>query len=348
MFAVAAVATNVSALPVGALLDRYGPRVAAIIGTGLFTTGCLLFALASRLPFDGYIPGFLFMALGGPFIFMPAFQLSNAFPTHSGLVLSLLTGAFDASSAVFLVYRLIYEQSHRSVTPEKFFLVYLIVPALILAAQVFLMPARSYKTMGELARQAKDSCDDDLEDVEHHMNGDAAYVEHRREERRMQRASVVDEVTELLGTGKGARQTEEEEKKQKISGVWGALHGESARRQILSAYFILITLFTIIQMTRINYFIATVRNQYSKLLGDNKAAVRINSLFDIALPVGGVVAAPFVGYILDNTSTPFVLGLLVFFATTIGVLGVISSLWTAYLNVVLFVLYRPFFYTAIS
>ena len=157
MFTVAAVGTNVAALPIGAILDTLGPRVCGIIGSFLLAIGAVLFAFASEAPFDAYIPGYLFLALGGPFVFISSFQLSNTFPKHSGLILALLTGAFDSSSAIFLVYRMIYQRSNGSFWPKKFFLVYLIVPALILLVQVFLMPKASYKTVGELVRQVEEA-----------------------------------------------------------------------------------------------------------------------------------------------------------------------------------------------
>jgi hypothetical protein len=90
-------------------------------------------------------------------------------------------------------------------------------------------------------------------------------------------------------------------------------------------------------MLRINYFVATVRSQYVFLLGSREAAIRINSFFDAALPLGGVVSIPFIGLVLDNTSTVFVLALLVAFASTIGVLGLLQAEWAAYANICLFV-----------
>ena len=101
-------------------------------------------------------------------------------------------------------------------------------------------------------------------------------------------------------------------------------------------------------MTRINYFVATIRSQYTYLFHSYPKAVAINDFFDVALPVGGVLSVPFIGLLLDNTSTVFTLALLVTIATTIGVLGVIAQTWAAYANVVLFVLYRPLYYTAVS
>lgn len=105
----------------------------------------------------------------------------------------------------------------------------------------------------------------------------------------------------------------------------------------------------VIQMTRINYFVATIRAQYEALLHSHEDAVKVNNFFDLALPVGGILSIPFIGVLLDHTSTPTVLFSLVAVATTIGVLGILPGmLWAAYANICLFVLYRPFYYTAVS
>ncbi|KAJ4364086.1 hypothetical protein N0V83_009541 [Neocucurbitaria cava] len=345
MFTIAAVSTNVVALPVGTILDRFGPRVCGIIGATSITIGALLFAFAKELPVDAYIPGYLFMALGGPFIFISSFQLSNTFPRYSGLILALLTGAFDTSSAIFLIYRLLYQATDKEFTLKKFFLIYLIVPAFIFTVQVLFMPSVSYKTVGELVTQAEEETvihdsDDDIED--------AATVQRLQDSRRAHRDSIVSEITSLLGTKDGAKQAKEEESKKNISGVWGALHGRTAAQQIRTPWFILITLFTVLQMTRINYFVATIRTQYTYLFHNYDKAVEINNFFDVALPVGGVLSVPFIGLLLDNTSTTFTLSMLVTVATAIGILGVIPETWAAYMNIALFVLYRPLYYTAVS
>jgi MFS family permease len=346
MFTTAAVATNVAALPIGTILDKYGPRVSGLIGSILLTIGSVFFIFASKVPFDAYIPGYLFLALGGPFVFISSFQLSNTFPRHSGLILALLTGAFDSSSAVFLFYRLVYTSSDGAFTPSKFFTTYLIVPVFILVAQVFMMPARSYKTVGELLAAAEGSADDTV--AEETDIDEPNRQQYLQEERRFRRESVLSELDPLLGQDGGDKQQRHEQRKKEVSGVWGALHGRSAFQQIKSPWFILITLFTVVQMTRINYFVATIRPQYEYLLGDYDLAEQVNNVFDIALPLGGVLSIPFIGLILDNTSTTFVLTFLVATASAIGVLGVLPYLWAAYANIVLFVIYRPLYYTAVS
>ncbi|TAQ88992.1 hypothetical protein B7494_g2656 [Chlorociboria aeruginascens] len=333
---VAAVGTNVAALPVGAILDHFGPRICGTMGSTLLAVGAVLFAFAAELPFDAYIPGYLLLALGGPFIFISSFQLSNTFPQYSGLILALLTGAFDSSSAVFLFYRILYQWSDSTFIPKRFFLAYLIVPAIIFIIQVTLMPPNSYKTVGELVKQAEET--DHI--PEDQMTESTALLIDERQ-------SVITEITSLLGSKSGGKHLEQEERKNAISGVWGAMHGKTVRQQLLSPWFILITLFTVIQMTRINFFVATIRPQYEYLLSYEKA-VEINTFFDIALPLGGILSIPFIGLILDNTSTFLVLSTLVSLATIIGVLGVLPYAWAAYANISLFVLYRPFYYTAVS
>ncbi|KAK4955470.1 hypothetical protein LTR66_013423, partial [Elasticomyces elasticus] len=210
MFTVAAVSTNVCALPVGTTLDRYGPRVCGLIGSSFLALGALFLAFAwdAKPFFDAYIPGYLFLALGGPFVFISSFQLSNTFPQHSGLILALLTGAFDTSSAVFLVYRLIYQATNGRFWPKKFFLLYLVVPAFIFVVQLFLMPDKSYKTVGELVRQAEDPALD-----AHDSDSEISSPTRRASMvsiRRAHRESIVSEITELLGSKDGAEHSKQE------------------------------------------------------------------------------------------------------------------------------------------
>ena len=347
MFTVAAVVTNVAALPVGTILDRYGPRVASIIGSFFVAVGSAFFIFAPEVPFDAYIPGYSFLALGGPFVYISSFQLSNCFPRHSGLILALLTGAFDTSSAIFLAYRLIYQASEGTFSPQKFFSVYLVVPAFLVLVQIFVMPAASYKTAGEIIKEVEDPSRDVL--PEGSSMDHQAREEYVQEQRRRRRDSVLSEITPLLGGKKGQdKARRDEERKQRISGVWGALHGRSALHQIQSPWFILITAFVMFQMLRINYFVATIRPQYEYLLQSQQLAKQVNDFFDVALPVGGVLSIPFIGLILDNLSTAVTLSVLVATATTIGILGCLPYLPAAYLNIILFVIYRPFYYTAVS
>jgi len=285
------------------------------------------------------------MAVGGPFIFIPSFHLANTFPRHSGLILSLLTGAFDSSSAVFLVYRLLY-QRFGVITLKQWFLGYLVVPLFIFVVQILVMPMQSYKTASELAQQAE------VEQgiMEHENVFMGGEDEAGAWERRIRRESVLNEIEELLGgPPEELKHVKTADQKRGYSGVWGVMHGKSVTSQLGSFWFLGITAVTIIQMTRINYFVATIRPQYEFLLHSYPASVAINGFFDIALPLGGLAAIPFIGVVLDTVSTLTVLIILVTCAAAIGTLGLIENSYAAaYLNILLFVAYRPFYYTVVS
>lgn len=150
-FAVASTTCNVSALPVGTILDRYGPRVCTVIGSIFLAIGSMLMGYAFAIPqFDGYMIGNVFLALGGTFVFVQAYSISNAFPKLAGTIVATVTGAFDASAAVFLFYRLAYEASNRAFKPADFFFGYLIVPVIIFVAQFTLMTPDGYNSVPQL------------------------------------------------------------------------------------------------------------------------------------------------------------------------------------------------------
>lgn len=111
-------------------------------------------------------------------------------------------------------------------------------------------------------------------------------------------------------------------------------------------------------MVRINYYIATVWPKARYLLGDENGE-KVNHLFDVALPrmsiprsfltvVGGIVSMPIVGTLLDNFTTATVLGVLVCVSTVIGILQVLPYLIAQYATVIIFAIYRPLYYTAVS
>ncbi|KAJ5156329.1 Major facilitator superfamily domain general substrate transporter [Penicillium capsulatum] len=350
-FTVASITANISALPVGTILDRHGSRTCGFIGCLLLGLGSLLMSVSFHQPtFRGFLAGNFFLALGGTFIFVPSFQIANAFPRYAGTIVALVTGAFDASAAVFLLYRFAYEASHRTFTPDQFFLGYITIPALILLVLPTLMHRHDYdsalKLEGKIER-AQDATNDIHEsDSEIENEAERHSVRSHRAENRRRTMQQIDGV--LGGRNERQLRAEWEESRHQISRVWGVLHGLPAHRQMATPWFILITLMTMLQMIRMNYFIATIRAQYTYMLGSSEQAERINNFFDLALPIGGVISTPFIGILLDRLSVPAMLGLIVLFTTVIGILNSIPAVWAGYLTVGLFVLLRPLYYSAMS
>lgn len=300
--------------------------------------------------FDAYVGGNLFLGLGGTFLFVPSFQLANAFPKHAGLIVAMITGAFDASAAVFLFYRLAWEASDGSFTPSKFFLAYLTVPVVIFAAEWTLMPAKAYLTTPEIEVKIEKALDPvrDIHgsDEEIESDGELYRVRSHRAERRHAKLAQLED---LVG-GPEEREEQEQiiEQVHEVSGVWGVLHGLPAHRQMLTPWFILMLLLTVLQMLRMNYFIATLRSQYLYMLQSDDLAEDINHFFDAALPIGGVVMTPFIGMMLNNLSVAAVIAVLTGCIALIGVLNCLPFVWAGYATVICFVIFRPLYYSAMS
>ncbi|KAI5970256.1 hypothetical protein CANMA_000608, partial [Candida margitis] len=351
IFTVAAVVTNVSALVIGHVLDNFGPKVCGLIGAGFLYLASFVFIYAKQLQmspfwslwFDPYLMGYSFLALGGPFTFISSFQLSNSFPERSGTILAMLTGAFDASSAVFLLYRILYNKSHGEFTLDTFFRVYLLVPIFITIAQLTVMPSESYQTSSEFVGLVdgggqETNATDEVAATD--VNEESALLPNETE-RPHRRDSIGDALKHPY---------EEEEYLIKHSGdpVVGILHGYSAQYQIKTFWFLLICLFSTVQMLKINYFVATVASQYQYIFQSTELAAKLNKFFDVALPLAGVICVPLIGILLDNYSSLLVISTLLSISVLISVLGFFSHYVLAIIGVCLFVGYRPMFYTVIS
>lgn len=367
LFTVACMVTNISALPVGSLLDSYGPQITGTIGSIIIFLGALTMLFASKITaIDGYLWGYTLLALGGPFVFISCFQLANSFPKNSGLILALLTGAFDSSSALFLIYRIIYT-NYFNLSIASFFTYYLVVPVFIFVCQLTIMPHDSYKTVGTLAKIATTAIDETGQPLNKDLllpdDRETAVVETVYEQPNMNEHTSLLMRRASFGSFGNRRdsmrlrvsrrssiyeQIAEDKLYETTGGVFGIMHGFSIFDQLKSPWFLLMTVFTTIQMLRINYFVATIRSQELFLYGNEELATTINQFFDLALPVGGLCAIPFIGLILDNVSTLSVLWILSCISVVVGVCGCLSWLPATYLGIILLVLYRPFYYTAVS
>ncbi|KAI1765466.1 putative MFS transporter [Hypoxylon sp. FL1150] len=350
-FIAASITTNASSLAAGWVLDRWGRRLCYVISGLFMTAGCVLMGLAFQIPeFDGYLVANILLSLGGTFVFVPSFQLANAFPKYSGVVVALVTGAFDGSAAVFLLYRLAWEASGRTFAPARFFFAYAVVGLLLLAGEWAVMPARPYHSTPELERKLERAQDAtrDVHASDEEVRSERE-VRRRRGLRAERRLSKLEQIEELVGDEvQREDRVQQEEERHQASGIWGVLHGVPAHRQMLTPWFVFILLLTVLQMLRMNYFIATIRSQYRYLLQSERLAEDINHFFDVALPVGGVLATPFIGLLLNHLSVATASAVLTFFIVLIGVLNCIPELWAGYGTVVAFVLFRPLYYSAVS
>ncbi|KAK8053290.1 hypothetical protein PG996_012591 [Apiospora saccharicola] len=355
-FILASVTLNVSTIFAGFTLDKRGRRTCYLIAAAVLAAGALLMAaaFAKRIPswLDGYLIGNLLLGLGGTYIFVPSFQLANAFPRYTGVVMALVTGAFDASAAVFLFYRMAYEASGGRFKPQHFVIGYLLVPVLIVLAELTFMPRFAYQAMSQIQYRL-DRAKTSRYDA--HGSDDELDTDAQRRQARAGRAQArhdrVKRIETVTGRSRERRKREDRlERRQEASGVWGMLHGLPVGRQMATPWFGLVLVLTMLQMLRMNYFIATLRAQYLYMLRPDgeEMARRINEFFDVALPVAGVASTPLIGLLLNELSVTVILAVLSVLIVVLGVLNCLPYVWAGYLTVVAFVLFRPLYYSTMS
>ncbi|KAJ3160670.1 hypothetical protein HDU86_000429 [Geranomyces michiganensis] len=141
IFAVASTGANVASLPIGACLDRFGPRTTVLVGSFLCFLGNILFGVSGP-SFDAYLVGFTMLGIGGPFVFIGCLHISTVFPASSGLIMAAMTGAFDASSSIYMFFTIILDKIGGPV--HRLFLMYAVIPLLIAIATALLMPKNSF------------------------------------------------------------------------------------------------------------------------------------------------------------------------------------------------------------
>ncbi|KAK4689168.1 hypothetical protein P7C73_g923, partial [Tremellales sp. Uapishka_1] len=339
LFIVATSVNNVAALPMGSFLDRVGPRVSSIVGGVLFGAGCVIFSLGIVNAYiDTYLIGYALLAVGAPAMFLAQFHLSNAFPARSGLILSALTGAFDASSLPLCFFKIAYFSLGGKPTVKAFFLGYTIIPILLILQQTFFAPSTAYSRPLPQSTTILDEDGDPLRPSPHPVQTDAEEnfaSSFSRVSYNVYAGADDDEVKELLQKGNG-------------DGIVGAMFGEGVVGQVKSSWFWAMEFMILVHMTRINWYLATVNTQLIYYTGQENLAETLTTAFIFLLPLGGLASIPFVGYLLDSRPTLDVTLLLSLIGFLFGVLTLSSAMIPQLIGIGMLVVFRPLFYTAVS
>ncbi|XP_016042100.2 equilibrative nucleobase transporter 1 isoform X2 [Erinaceus europaeus] len=110
IFTLASFMNNFMTFPTGYIFDRFKTTVARLIAIFLYTTATLTIAFTSA---ESALLLFLAMPMltvGGILFLLTNLQVGNLFGKHRSTIITLYNGAFDSSSAVFLIIKLLYER----------------------------------------------------------------------------------------------------------------------------------------------------------------------------------------------------------------------------------------------
>ncbi|KAJ3367150.1 hypothetical protein GGF32_000212 [Allomyces javanicus] len=138
-------------VPIGYILDKWGPKILYILSCALLAMAFGLFSNAfghtNRNFDDAMIPAFILLSTGGSAMYTASFHVANVYPARSAFYVVLLNVSYDVSALMFSLLRMRFvaaptlAMGQRSVT--SFFYAYLLIVAAVFLFAVFFMPWRS-------------------------------------------------------------------------------------------------------------------------------------------------------------------------------------------------------------
>ncbi|XP_075959026.1 equilibrative nucleobase transporter 1-like isoform X2 [Anarhichas minor] len=109
VFTIASFMNNFLTLPNGFLFDWFGTTVARLFGIFLYTMGTLMVAFSTAASANLLFPALSVLSAGGILFLITNMQVGNLFGSRRSTIITLYNGAFDSSSALFLVVKLLHE-----------------------------------------------------------------------------------------------------------------------------------------------------------------------------------------------------------------------------------------------
>ncbi|XP_030307233.1 solute carrier family 43 member 3 isoform X6 [Calypte anna] len=137
VFTIGSFMNNFMTFPMGFIFDRFGTAVARFIAISLYTGGTLLVAFSTPELSELLFPAMSMLSVGGILLILTNMQVGNLFGKYRSIIITLYNGAFDSSSAIFLIIKVLYEHG---LSLQAMFLFMAACSAWHLLRTLFLMP----------------------------------------------------------------------------------------------------------------------------------------------------------------------------------------------------------------
>ncbi|NWT05729.1 S43A3 protein, partial [Mionectes macconnelli] len=137
VFTIGSFMNNFMTFPMGIVFDRFGTLAARLIAISLYAGGTLLVAFSTPELAVLLFPAMSMLSVGGILLILTNMQVGNLFGKYRSIIITLYNGAFDSSSAIFLIVKLLYAQG---LSLQAMFLFLAACSAWHLLRTLFLMP----------------------------------------------------------------------------------------------------------------------------------------------------------------------------------------------------------------
>ncbi|XP_039409179.1 solute carrier family 43 member 3 [Corvus cornix cornix] len=137
VFTIGSFMNNFMTFPMGVVFDRFGTMAARLIAISLYAGGTLLVAFSTPEMAVLLFPAMSMLSVGGILLILTNMQVGNLFGNYRSILITLYNGAFDSSSAIFLIVKLLYEHG---LSLRAMFLFLAACSAWHLLRTLFLMP----------------------------------------------------------------------------------------------------------------------------------------------------------------------------------------------------------------
>jgi MFS family permease len=142
MFVVGTFFSYLGPLCLGLILDAYGPRVCSLCSIFVIGIGCALFGISDKDTANYFMPAICLIAFGGPGAQSAIIHLSNLFPNWKATATAIITGSFQLSFIIFLLFDQLW--TDQQISYQTLFLGYSFVCVANAVISIFLWPDIPY------------------------------------------------------------------------------------------------------------------------------------------------------------------------------------------------------------